>query len=212
MLKDLTIKNFIEDLASSKPAPGGGSVSAFSAAIAASLCSMVFNLTINKKAFKELNEEIKKIVMNALENSNKLKDDFLDLMNKDAVEFEKFIDIYKQKVNNDEERKAKEESLEEAYKKALGVPLEVARKAIKVYDYINIACDYGNKNLISDGGVSAMTLQTALESAVLNVRVNLPGIKDENYKAIIILECDAIIAEGLIKKENILKKVYNNIG
>lgn len=89
------IKDFVSELSSSAPVPGGGGVAALSGALACALTSMVFNLTTNKKAFNEYDEENKKKVFDTLEASAANLDEFLDLMDKDAEEFLSLIGAFK---------------------------------------------------------------------------------------------------------------------
>lgn len=211
MLKNLMIKDFISELSSSASVPGGGGVAALSASLACALTSMVFNLTTNKKAFNEYDEERKKKITDALEAANTNMNDFLDLMDKDAEEFLTLMVAFKLPKSSEEEKKIREESINKGYLNALNVPLEMSEKAIKMYDYINIAALLGNKNAISDAGVAALMLQSSIESAILNVKINLYSLKDEQYKIQISRKCKDITELGLKKKKEIMEIVNSSI-
>lgn len=207
MLQNLTVRAFMDELASNAPTPGGGSAAALTGALGSALGSMVFNLTVGKKVYNEYDENIKLEVLRSLETTNLTIDEFLYLMEKDAEEFLKLMAAFKLPKSTEEEKVIREERIEEGYKKALEVPFKVAEKAFDIYKHIELSAKYGNKNAVSDSGVAAILLQTAIESAVLNVKINLSGTKDENYKDKIEKRCEALIEEGLKQKKNIMNIV-----
>jgi formiminotetrahydrofolate cyclodeaminase len=211
MLQSLTMKNFINELSSNSPAPGGGSAAALAASLASALGSMVFNLTVGKKAYEAFDESRKSEIIQALNELNLNKDEFLNLMEKDAQEFLELMVSFKLPKGTEEEKKYRQEKIDEGYIKALQAPLEVAVKAFDIYKFIELSAMFGNKSAVSDAGVAALLLQTAIESAVLNVKINLPGLKDENYKKEIDQQCRTLVEEGLIKKEEILKVVMSRL-
>jgi formiminotetrahydrofolate cyclodeaminase len=204
------LKDFIEKLSSSEPTPGGGSVSALNASLAASLCSMVFNLSIDKKEFQELKIEEKSKIQNALISCNRQKNEFLALMDQDAEGFYKLILSFKLPKNDEKEKEIRKIAIQEGYKAALSVPLDVARRAFELYDIISLACEYGNKNLLSDVEVAAISVNSAIESGVINVKVNLSGITDEAYKNKIAEECAVLLKESAKRKTEIIEKTNKN--
>jgi len=212
MLKDLMVKDFVNELASNSPAPGGGSVAALSAALSSALASMVFNLTIGKKAYNEYDDEKKEMINNSLKEANENKDNFVRLMDKDTEEFMVLMEAFKLPKNTEEEKQVRNEKIEEGYKRALDIPYEVTKKAYTLYNHILIACNYGNKNAISDAGVAALLLQASIESAVLNVKINLSCINDESFKEEVIKQCDEIVKNGTTKRDEILSIVNAKIG
>ena len=211
MLQSLTIKAFAEELASNSPAPGGGSAAALAASLGSSLGSMVFNLTVGKKAYNEYEEETKDSILKALEITNLNQVEFLNLMEKDAEEFLELMAAFKLPKNTEEEKTVRKEKIEEGYIKALQVPLTVAEKSYEIYKYIELAANYGNKNAVSDAGVAALLLQTAIESAVLNVKINLSGINDDTYKAQVQQKCNELVKSGLNKKDIIMDIVNSKL-
>lgn len=211
MLQSLTVKNFINELSSNSPAPGGGSAAALAASLASALGSMVFNLTVGKKAYEAFDESRKNEIIQALSELNLNKDEFLNLMEKDAQEFLELMVSFKLPKGTEEEKKYRQEKIDEGYIKSLQAPLEVAVKAFDVYKFIELSAKFGNKSAVSDAGVAALLLQTAIESAVLNVKINLPGLKDENYKKEIDKQCNTLVQEGLAKREEILIVVMSRL-
>lgn len=211
MLDQKTVRGFIGELASNSPAPGGGSVAALSASITAALSSMVFNLTVGKKVYKGYSEGEQKSVDYSLEQSDLEKDEFLNLMNRDTEEFLKLMAAFKLPKETDDEKKLRAEKIQEGYKSALEIPLEVAKKAYNIYEHVFTASKLGNKNAISDAGVAALMLQAAIESAILNVKINLSGIKDEEYKDEVNKQCEEFIENGRVKRDEILEIVNSVI-
>lgn len=211
MLDTLTVKEFVEELSSNSPAPGGGSVAALAASLASGLGNMVFNLTVGRKVYNSLTEEEKALVDNNLKVTERLKVEFLDLMNKDVEAFNSVMDAFKLPKETDEEKAFRSEKIQQGYKAAIVVPLEVARKTYDLYDSILVAVKYGNKNAISDGGVATLMAQSAIEGAILNVKINLSSIKDEEYKNTMEIELESLSRMGLEKKEEILAIVKENM-
>lgn len=211
MLENKTVKEFISELASNSPAPGGGSVSAVSASLSAALVSMVCNLTIGKKAYENLKDDEKKLIDDSLEYCSKVKDDFLDLMNEDTSVFLELMKAFKMPKETEEEKCARSKEIQKGYKASLEVPLKTAKKAFELYEYILNVAKYGNKNAISDAGVAALMAQSALEAAILNVKINLSSIKDEEYVKNIEKEISTLVRDGLENKNEILKIVNEKI-
>lgn len=211
MLEKKTVKEFVEELASSSPAPGGGSVSAISASLASALTSMVCNLTVGKKAYNELEEDKKASIDETLKACEELKFKFLDLMNEDTEVFLELMKTFKMPKDTEEEKKVRSEKIQLGYKKSLEVPLSTAKAAFELYKYILIAAQYGNKNAVSDAGVAALMTQSAIEAAILNVKINMSSIKDEEYKNGIGKDIENISSEGTRLREEILKIVNSKI-
>jgi methenyltetrahydrofolate cyclohydrolase len=211
MLKDLKVKDFLGELGSNSPAPGGGSTAALAAATSASLTCMVFNLTIGKKMYEEYTHEIKEEIKLNLEKAEKLNELFVELMDKDSEAFTDVILALKLPKDTEEEKLKRHEAIQKGYIVALEVPLELATKAYSLYSCIEVAAIYGNKNAISDAGVAGLMLQAAIESAVLNVKINLSSIKDESFKEKALQHCNKIISDGLERKEEIMKLVNSKI-
>jgi methenyltetrahydrofolate cyclohydrolase len=211
MFSNLMLKDFIEELGSASPAPGGGSTAALAASLGSALGSMVFNLTLGKKAFNEYSEELKEQIEAQLKESDIAKKEFLHLMDKDTDAFLNLMATFKLPKESEEEKTIRIIKIQDGYKGALEVPLEIAVKAYKIYDIILTASKYGNKNAISDAGVAALMLQSGIEAAVLNVRINLSGIKDEEYKLTIKSQCEKLVIDGMKRREEILSIVYNKI-
>lgn len=177
MLKDLGLQAFINQLESSEPVPGGGSVAALSSALASALAAMVANLTIGKKNYEEVSEKMEVLANRMSEH----KQVFVDMIDKDANSFDSVMKAFKLPKETDEEKAHRTESIQEGMKYAASVPLEVAEKTVLLFDDIALLVELGNKNAQTDALVAAMMSRTAILSALYNVKINLGSIKDEAY-------------------------------
>jgi len=211
MVRDLTIQDFTTELASKSPAPGGGSVAALSGSLASALTCMVFNLTVGRKDYNEYPEHTKDSIDSGLSHAGTFKDEFLDLMEKDVEAFMELMEAFKLPKAEESEAKLRSEKIREGYRKALEIPLEVAESALRIFEYIETAAKWGNKNAASDAGVAAILAQSAIEGAILNVRINLSSIKDEEYKAGIAEKCAKLVSQGQKRKDEIIELVNRNI-
>ncbi|NMM62875.1 cyclodeaminase/cyclohydrolase family protein [Clostridium sp. P21] len=204
MLQYMTVKGFTDELGSKSPAPGGGSIAALSASLASALASMVFNLTVGKKEYMEYEKTLKENIDDSLEKVNVCKEEFLELMEKDTDAFLSLMTAFKMPKNTEEEIKSRKEKIAEGNKKSLEIPLEVANKAYGLYNYIYVAVKYGNKNALSDAGVAASLTETAVEGAILNVKINIMGLKDEAYKEELRNKCNTLLENSKSKKAEIM--------
>lgn len=193
MQKDISIEKYIEELSSSSPTPGGGSVSALAAALSSALTSMVFNLTVGKKSYNELSDSEKTLIDNALDTSNMYNKRLLEFMDKDSEAFLNFMKAFKLPKETEEDKRFRENEIQKGYISALQIPLDLAEESIKLYEVIMTACKYGNKSVISDAGVASYLIFAAIESSILNVKINLAGLKDKEYKLKIENRCSEIL-------------------
>jgi methenyltetrahydrofolate cyclohydrolase len=172
-----TLNGFLDELASSSPAPGGGSVAALSGALGAALTSMVCNLTIGKKKYADVEADLKKI----LDQSEQLRDQFAELIDRDTHAFNKVMEAFALPKDTEPQKALRSAAIREATKEATLVPLEVMKHCIDALALAQAVASKGNANSVSDAGVSALLLHAALESAALNVRINLNGLSDPEF-------------------------------
>jgi len=175
--EDLSIKEFLAKTASGSPVPGGGSIAALSAAIAASLAEMVAHLTIGKKGFEAEEEQMNDIVEAAAEYRNKLIKD----IDRDADSYNDVLTAFRLPKGNEREDKIRKQTVQDAFKKASLVPLDVAKNALKIIELAEKVVKHGNKNAVTDGAVAVMMARTAVLSALNNVKINLVSIKDVDF-------------------------------
>jgi formiminotetrahydrofolate cyclodeaminase len=167
-----SIEDLLKEISSNSPAPGGGSVAALSGCFGAALVSMVCRLSIGKRKYKGAEDELKSV----LNEAELLRKELLDLSNKDVDAFNGVMSALKTP-----EGEEKRENLQKAYKMATNVPFEVAKKCLRVMELAEITTLKGNKNAITDSGVAVLMANSGLNGAVLNVKVNLKYIEDEQF-------------------------------
>lgn len=208
---DLTksLKSYLEELSSNSPTPGGGNVSAISGSLACNLGIMVCNLTIGKKKYHEVEEEMKEIKVK-LEDLNYT---FLELAAKDNYAFDKVMEAFKLPKETDEQKTIRSDKIEEATFAAAVVPSEVIETARKALPFIQKVAEKGNQNSVSDAGVALSLLSTAAEGAYLNVIINCTSLANKTVgrefmkKAEIIYEEVKNMSYSLI---TIIKSKLNN--
>lgn len=195
MLYDMTLNDFNELLASSKPAPGGGSTAALAGAFGAALAIMVFNLSMGKKAYESLDEKLKYTIARDCEALKILNRQLLKLSDDDTRAFNQVIKAMQLPRQTEAQKLERSQRIQKANLYALEVPLKVAEKCLLVLKHqVNIA-RYGNPNAVSDIGVGALLAYSGLEGAVLNIRINIPGISEK-----------AVIHEAVEKYKGYLAK------
>lgn len=177
MLTELSCKDFAEELASKKPVPGGGGAAAMVAALGAALNTMVANFSYGKKKFIDIKDKHEELI----KRGEILRVKLIDLVNKDAEVFEPLSRAYVMPSNTDEEKALKNKTLQRYLIDACSAPmetLEFSYDAILLHEEI---LDISSKNIISDVGVGVQFLKAALNSAYLNVLINLNSMDDEDY-------------------------------
>lgn len=211
LFKEYSIDKFIEELSSDAPSPGGGSVAALVAALASALNSMVYSLTVDKKAFEKLNNSEKNKMLQLQKEAKEFTDKFQNYMEQDRKDFLNLMDSYKLPKDSEEEIALRKEKIKENTIKAMKTPLLLAEECIKFYDNIEFAVRYGNKNLISDAGVATILLHSAIESSIINVKVNLNFLREEEICNEIENKCKTILNNSYVKKCNIINVVEDII-
>ena len=178
-LTDKPVTTFLDELASDAPAPGGGSVAALSGALGAALVSMVCNLTVGKKGYEDVQDDINDL----LAQSEALRKKLTDLLEEDVKAYTGYSVAAKMPRGTDEEKAERKKAMQAALKIATDVPLAIAEAAVKVMDLCTPSAEKGNKWAVSDAGVAVLMAEAALRSAALNVLINLGSLKDEEFVA-----------------------------
>lgn len=192
MLKDMMLKDLLNELSSKSATPGGGTVAGIAGALSAVMISMVCNLTIGKKKYQQSEDEIKK----TLENATRLIDEFTLLADKDAEVFNDVMEAYRLPHETEEEKTERTHAVQEATKRAALVPMDVLRRCEALVLLSRSAALKGNENAISDAGVAAVMARAAAKSACLNILINLSTITDEDF-----------IGKLKTEQENVMKTV-----
>ena len=191
---------FLNELSTNSPAPGGGSVAALAGSLGAALSSMVAALTHEKKEMLDSKPLMDKIGVEA----QQLKDRLAVLVEEDTQAFNKVMEANRLPATTDEEKDIKKESLDSANKYAIQIPLETAKKCLRVIELSEELVTNGNPNSVSDAGVATEVALAGLRGACMNVMINLSEIDDTSYCEALQNEVDSLIKNG----ESIHKKVF----
>lgn len=184
--------SFLEDLASGEPTPGGGSASAYGAAIAASLVAMVGRLTVGKKKYADVEGEVWPLIEESLELQQVMK----EAVAKDAEVFEAYMKARKLPRDTEQQKFDRIQAIQAASINAAEVPLHVARNSLSILRLALKAARIGNVNAITDAGSAAAFARSAIKGAGLNVRVNLLGLEKETDPARMLSELKRIDKEA----------------
>ena len=207
MLVKLPVEEFSRVLGSNSPAPGGGSVAALSGALGANLVSMVCSLSIGKKDYASFDNEIAE----ALKLAQTLSEGLLKRVDLDAEAFNSIMAAFKMKKQTEEEVKSRTEAIQAGFKEAVQSPLGIARECLDVLRLANKLLGKSNTNALSDLGVASLQAYAGLEGAIMNVKINIPSIKDTNFVSETSLEVSALLEEGTRVGNNIYRYVSENI-
>ncbi len=171
---DKSISEYLNELASNKPVPGGGSASALVGAAGAACLAKVVSFTIGKEKYRDVEAQMQSFS----KELKTLRENFMQLCSEDAAAYQNLSGVFKIP-----EKPGRAEKLEKALKEAMRVPLEICKNASRALKLCPAVREKGNKNLISDVDCAVSMLGCAYQSALLNVEINLKSIKDEKFAA-----------------------------
>lgn len=192
-------KEYLDDLAAKKPAPGGGSAAAAVGALGVSLLSMVGNFTVGKEKYKDVEAEMQEL----LSSAERLRAELQKLVDEDVAAYQEVSAAYKMPKDSDEQKTARSEAIQAALKTAMQVPLATCRSLFEAGKLCEPLLEKGNVNLVSDVGVAAEFIAAGFVSALMNVEINLGGIKDEDFVA--------KIRQELSPKEEQIQKIREKV-
>jgi len=207
MLVKLSVEEFSRVLGSNSPAPGGGSVAALSGALGANLVSMVCSLSIGKKDYESFDNELAE----ALKLSQTLSEGLLKRVDLDTEAFNSVMAAFKMTKQTEEEKKSRSAAIQAGFKEAVQSPLGIARECLDVLRLVNKLLGKSNTNVLSDLGVASLQAFAGLEGAIMNVKINIPSIKDTNFVSETSLEVSVLLEEGTRVGNNIYQYVSENI-
>ena len=206
-LISMTVKDFVEELSTDSPAPGGGSVSALLGSLAAALASMVAALTHGKKGMEEKKSQMENVGIKAQE----LKDRLSTLVDADTEAFNELMAAMRLPKKTDEQKTARHTAVQEATKAATKIPLEIAKLCSEVLDLADVVAREGLAASVSDAGVAAEAALAGLRGARLNVLINLADIEDEKFKKGVTDEVNDMERSAAELKRKVITQVENVI-
>ncbi len=191
-LRDLSLNDFVQEVASSSPAPGGGSVAAYAGAQGYALVAMVCRLTLGREKFFPVQEEMRSL----LEVAVARREELLILVQEDTEGFKVVMDALELPKNSDEEKRLRREALEQATIKAAEIPLKTAKVCLTGLSEISGLLTKANPNALSDMGVAALMFKAGLEGALYNIQINALGLKSLQTKEDLMMQCQALREES----------------
>ena len=174
---DMKTSDVINAVASDAPAPGGGSVAALAGSIGVALTMMVNGFTLSKPGFEESHD----VILDGIAKGSELKDRFVDMMNRDTEVFDLLIDAYALPKETEAQKAVRRGAVQGALHNCTEIPLVMMRICYESIDLLDTLIGRTNPNLVSDLGIAAYMLKAAMESAWLNVLINLSSLKDKAF-------------------------------
>ncbi len=206
-LADMTLRGFADETASESPAPGGGSVAALVGSLAAALGSMVANLSAHRRGWDDRWQEFSDWAV----RGQAIKDSLLRLVDEDTRAFEALMAARRMPRGTEAEVQAADEAFDSAARRAIEVPLEVMRQACRSLDLLAAMAEIGMESSVSDAGVGAACARAAVHSALYNVLINAPELRDVASREAILAEARSMAAETDKQEEAIRRMVLKRL-
>ncbi len=206
-LIDMSCKGFAVETASESPAPGGGSISAYMGALGAALSTMVANLSSHKAGWDSRWSEFSAVA----ERGQAIMGELLHLVDEDTAAFNAIMAVFAMPKTTDEEKRARAAALEAATLYATEVPLRTMRASLSAFELAEAMASEGNPNSVSDAGVGALALRSAVMGAALNVRINAAGLKDRSVAQSLVREAAEIVDKAQEAERRVLEIVDSKI-
>lgn len=207
MIESMRIQEFLDVLSSKEPVPGGGGASALAGALGNALGQMVSNLTIGKKKYALVEDEIKELA----ERMKGIQGQFTQLADQDAKVFAPLAKCYSLPSDTEEEKAYKAEVMEARLLDASLVPMEIMEKAAEMLEIMDILADKGSRMAVSDVGVGVQFIRTALLGAVMNVYINTKSMKNRGKAEEMNEKAERLIREGTEAVDRIYQKVLGQL-
>lgn len=202
MLSDMKVKEYLSDMSSDKPAPGGGSASAFCGAQGAALIAMVAGLSMGRKKYAEFEDLNREVMGKAAECKERL----MQLIDDDTAAYNSLSDAFKLPKETEEEKKQRKSAIADATLVATKTPYRTMEGCLEALELADMILGKSNTNAASDLGVAVLNLQAACHGAWLNVQINAVG--NENAEFVQILQN----AESVAKKvDDLSRSLYNQV-
>ena len=205
--RNSTIDEFTKELSSKSSVPGGGGAAGLVASVGIALSSMTAAFTVGKPKYASVNADMERILSECEELSNEA----LAAMDRDAEAFEPMSLVYKMPRDTEEERKARDEAMEDCLHGAALVPLSLMELCCRGIDLALELSEKGSELLLSDAGCSAAALSAALRSAYLNVIINTSSMKDRKYASELLEKADKLYREGVENAEKAYESVLRKL-
>ncbi len=206
-LVEMKLNEFVDEVSSESPAPGGGSIAALAGALGASLSSMVSNLSANNRG----SEEIDAILNKSANKCQEIKHNLVKAIDEDTNAFNEYMDARRLPNRTDEEKENREVAMLQGLKNAVAVPLHTAEESAKILNIAKVVAENGNPNSITDVGVGAQMAYSGVLGGIYNVLINLKDIDDKEFCNEMRNKCESIKSESIKKLDTVLKYIESKI-
>lgn len=206
------IRAYIDDVLSTKPVPGGGSVAALIGSQGAALIGMVIMLTTGKAFFQAYTPAEQQELHDLLTYFTEQKEALLMTATTDIEAYDGFLEAMRLPKTTDEEKATRKAAMQKAQRHALDVPLAMAECAYATLQRVEPVVRRGNANAISDVAVGSMCLQLAVRGGAYNARINLPGLLDQEYAVYVETRCEELVSESQRIVDMLLSVVEERLG
>jgi glutamate formiminotransferase/formiminotetrahydrofolate cyclodeaminase len=207
-LVNMTVRGFADETACDSAAPGGGSISALAGVLGAALGTMVANLSAAKRGWEDRVQEFSPWA----EQGQTLKDKLIALVDEDTRAFDAIMDAFGLPKDTPEQFAARKQAIEDASKYATEVPFRTMQTSFECIPLLKRMAEHGNPNSLSDVGVGALCIKTAVRGAWLNVLINAQGLSDKTWAENIVAEARALLAKNHAACDEIILKIEAQIG
>ena len=211
MLKDLQVVEFINEVDKKSATPGGGSVSALASSLGIALTKMVGHLSVGKKKFRSLEEDVQVEFKDILDTFSSYKDELVSLIDKDTEAYNLVMAAFKLPKETEQEKSVRAVEIEKATMVAIGTPYRIAVLSLEALKELDTILDNCNKNTLSDLGVSALLLYAGLEGALLNVKINISGLSDQEVITHYTSKIKTMLFDGSELRNDVLERVHGMI-
>jgi glutamate formiminotransferase/formiminotetrahydrofolate cyclodeaminase len=203
----LSAEDFMLETASESPAPGGGSVSAYIGSLGAALGTMVANISSHKRGWDDRWEEFS----DWAEKGKHCQEELLALVDEDTIAFNSLMSAYGMPRSAEQEKTERDLKIKEATRQAILVPFRVMQVSLNALGVVRAMAEIGNPNSVSDAGVGALAIRTAVMGAHLNVKINMAGLDDREFTDKILAETTRIEKETIETVDRIIETVDKKI-
>jgi len=208
MITQASVETFLDELASGRPTPGGGSAAAIMGAMGAALVSMVCNVTIGKKGYEAVEAKMKAV----LQESETVRRRLTAMVAEDIAAFDSILAAYRLPKATEEDKALRAAAIQAGLRRATETPLDCARVCAEVIALARRASEHGYLNVISDAGVGVLAGFTALRSAALNVYINAPALKDRAFAERATAELEDLVEFCAAESEAVYQIVRDKLG
>ena len=191
-VKEQTVEEFLSAVAAATPTPGGGSVAALAGALSVALSRMVAGLARGKTGYEAVQDDLARIEERAVPIQERLR----LLVDEDSASYQLVVSAMRMPKTTEEEKAARVEAMQAAYREATKVPLETVEGGVEALELAKEAAEKGNRSAFTDSGVAVLLAEAAIRGASLNVRVNLASIRDESFRSSVEEKVDDLLARA----------------